>query len=65
MLELPPERVGEGRRHRVPDLPVLALDVASEMVAIRDALQPHSCHGIGSGIDLEKYSSRFIRLYIE
>ena len=37
-LELPPERVGKRRRHGIPDLPVLALDVAREPVAVREAL---------------------------
>lgn len=37
-LELRPERVGERRRHGVADLPVLALDVTRETVAVREAL---------------------------
>jgi hypothetical protein len=37
-LELPPEHVGKGWWHGVPDLPVLALDVARKTVAVREAL---------------------------
>jgi len=37
-LELPPERVGKRRQHGIADLPVLALDVAGEPVAVREAL---------------------------
>lgn len=37
-LQLPPERIGKRRRHSIANLPVLVLDVARKLVAVRKAL---------------------------
>jgi hypothetical protein len=39
LLEVHPRSLGKGRRYSIPDLPMLALDVASETVAIGKAPQ--------------------------
>ena len=37
-LQLPPERIGKRRGHSIANLPVLVLDVARKLVAVRKAL---------------------------
>jgi hypothetical protein len=37
-LQLPPERIGKRRGHSIANLPVLVLDVARKLIAVRKAL---------------------------